>query len=361
MSDKEPDLTSPDFSGVGAVPAHLQIDSDRLAAYLAAHIDGFSGPLSISKFKGGQSNPTYLLTTPAKKYVLRRKPPGTLLPSAHAVDREYEVMTALGAENFPVPRTYLLCTDETIAGTVFFLMDYVEGRVFWDAGLPEVARADRKPLYMALIDTLAALHSIDPHRAGLSDYGKAGNYFERQIGRWSKQYKAAETETIPEMDQLMAWLARAIPDDDAQSIVHGDFRFDNAIMHPDKPETLAVLDWELSTLGHPLADFTYFLMVWYFPRTVRGGLADRDLAAEGLPTLDEAVQRYCAQTGRDGLPDLDFYLAYNMFRIAAIIQGVYARALQGNASSSEAIKTGAQVRPLAVLGWSFAERAQSAR
>ena len=353
MTDKK----NADFTGVSQTPEHLAFDEGALTDYMKAHVEGFSGPIEVAKFKGGQSNPTYLITTPAKKYVLRRKPPGKLLPSAHAVDREYRVMTALGAQRFPVPKTYALCEDDSVVGTAFFIMDFVEGRIFWDSGLPDVAKADRAPLYEALVNTLADLHKIDYVAAGLEDYGKPGNYFERQVGRWSKQYKGAETSDIDEMNRLMAWLPTAVPQDDATSVVHGDFRFDNAIMHPSEPRTLAVLDWELSTLGHPLADFTYFLMVYFFPRDVRGGLAGLDLEALGIPALDDAVRLYCARTGRDGVAVLDYCLAYNMFRIAAIIQGVYARSLQGNASSPEAAKMGAQVQPLAALAWSFAKKA----
>ncbi len=346
-----------DFTGVAETPAHLKFDEAALDAFLRAEVEGYAGPLSVKKFRGGQSNPTYLVATPSKKYVLRRKPPGNLLPSAHAVERECKVMTALHGQGFPAPKTYALCEDPEVIGTAFFIMDFVEGRIFWDSALPEVARQDRRPLYNALIDTLADLHRVDIERAGLSDFGKAGNYFERQIGRWSKQYKACETDRIEEMDRLIDWLPRAIPEDDAIAVVHGDFRFDNAIMHPTEPKTLAVLDWELSTLGHPLADFTYFLMVWRFPRDMRGGLAGLDLEAENIPTLDEAVTRYCARTGREGLADLEFCLSYNMFRLAAIAQGVYARALQGNASSEQAKSMGASVRPLAVLAWDYARQA----
>ncbi|MEM8770649.1 MAG: phosphotransferase family protein [Pseudomonadota bacterium] len=346
-----------EFSGTGDTPEHLQFDANALSDYMKAHVEGFSGPVEVAKFKGGQSNPTYLITTPTKKYVLRRKPPGDLLPSAHAVDREYRVMTALGEQNFPAPKTYALCEDESIIGTMFFIMDFVEGRIFWDSSLPEVEKAERKPLYHALTDTLAALHNVNYKAAGLGDYGKPGNYFQRQIGRWSKQYEAAETEKIEEMDKLISWLPTSIPEDDATSIVHGDFRFDNAIMHPSEPKTLAVLDWELSTLGHPLADFTYFLMVYFFPRDVRGGLLGLDLDEYGIPGVEETVERYGAQTGRSDIPDLNFCLAYNMFRLCSIAQGVYARALQGNASSSAGIHLGKQVRPLAMLAWRYAEKA----
>lgn len=348
---------APDFTGLSETPEHLKFDEDALLAYMSGHVDGFEGPLSVKKFKGGQSNPTYLVTTPARKYVLRRKPPGKLLPSAHAVDREYRVMTALGAQGFPVPRTYALCEDEDVIGTAFFIMDFVEGRIFWESNLPDADKAERRPLYHALTDTLADLHRIDYKAAGLGDYGKTGNYFERQISRWSKQYKGAETETIEEMDMLIDWLPTAIPRDDAVSIVHGDFRFDNAIIHPSEPKVVAVLDWELSTLGHPLADFTYFLMIWNFPKTVRGGLMGADLEALGVPTIQETVERYAARTGRERIDDLDFCFAYNTFRLASIIQGVYARALQGNASSPEAMKMGGQIRPLAALARHYAEKA----
>lgn len=346
-----------DFTGVTETPERLKFDEAALAGYMTAHVEGFEGPLSVQKFKGGQSNPTYLLTTPSKKYVLRRKPPGKLLPSAHAVEREYRVMTALGGQSFPVPRTYALCEDPELIGTAFFIMDFVEGRIFWDASLPDAKKEERAPLFNALTDTLADLHKVDYEAIGLGDYGKPGNYFERQIGRWSKQYQAAETEKIEEMNALMEWLPRAIPDDDAVSIVHGDFRFDNAIMHPTEPKTLAVLDWELSTLGHPLADFTYFLMVWHFPPSVRGGLMGVDLEALGVPSMQDAVERYSERTGRDGVPDLEFCLAYNMFRLCSIAQGVYARALQGNASSPQAMEMGKQVRPLAMLAWRYAKQA----
>ncbi len=348
---------APDFSGVTDTPEHLAFDEVSLGAYMKAHVEGFAGPVTAQKFKGGQSNPTYLLTTPARQYVLRRKPPGKLLPSAHAVEREYKVMTALHAAGFPAPRTFALCEDPAVIGTAFFIMDFVPGRIFWDASLPDVARNDRRALFEAMTDSIADLHRIDYAAIGLGDFGRPGNYFERQIDRWSKQYRGAETASIEEMDRLIDWLPGSIPADDAVSIVHGDFRFDNVIMHPTEPRALAVLDWELSTLGHPMADFTYFLMVWHFPPTVRGGLAGLDLAAHGLPTLEEAAERYCARTGRKGLADLDFCLAYNMFRLAAIAQGVYARALQGNASSPEAIRMGEQIRPLAALAWSYAVRA----
>lgn len=351
MSDK------PDFSGVTETPERLKFDETALAAYMKRHVDGFRGPLSVKKFKGGQSNPTYLLETPSKKYVLRRKPPGKLLPSAHAVDREYRVMTALGAQNFPVPKTYALCEDDSVIGTAFFIMDFVEGRIFWDASLPECEPTERRALYLELVDVISRLHQIDFAAAGLQDYGKSGNYFERQIDRWSKQYKAAETSNIEAMDRLIDWLPKSIPSDDAVSIVHGDFRFDNVIVDAKAPKVRAVLDWELSTLGHPLADFTYFLMVWHFPPTIRGGLSGLDLGPLGIPSLDEAVARYCEKTGRKTVADFDYCLSYNMFRLASIAQGVYARALQGNASSPEGLKMGDSVAPLAEMAWAYAKKA----
>lgn len=346
-----------DFTGTGETPDHLRFDEAALATYMQANVEGFAGPITVEKFKGGQSNPTYLVKTPAKNYVLRRKPPGKLLPSAHAVDREYKVMTALGTTGFPVPKTYALCEDDSIIGTIFFIMDHVEGRIFWDASLPQVSKQDRAPLFYALTDTLADLHNTDYEAIGLGEFGKPGNYFERQIGRWSKQYVAAETETIKAMNNLMEWLPTAIPSDDATSIVHGDFRFDNVIMHPSEPKSLAVLDWELSTLGHPLADFSYYLMVWHMPPTVRGGLMGVDIEALGIPPVDDIIERYCARTGRDGLPDINFCLAYNMFRLASIVQGVYARAVQGNASSEKGREMGQHVAPLAGLAWQYAEKA----
>ncbi|NOX94769.1 MAG: phosphotransferase family protein [Alphaproteobacteria bacterium] len=346
-----------DFTGATETPDHLKFDEAGLAAFMTAHVENFSGPISVKKFKGGQSNPTYLIATPAKSYVLRRKPPGKLLPSAHAVDREYKVMTALGPQGFPAPKTYALCNDAEIIGTPFFIMDYVEGRIFWDSSLPEVSKEERAPLYNMLVDTLADLHMIDYNAVGLGDFGKPGNYFGRQIDRWSKQYKAAETTAIDEMDALIGWLPGAIPAEDATSIVHGDFRFDNVIIHPTEPKALAVLDWELSTLGHPLADFTYFLMAWHFPPNVRGGLAGMDIAALGIPSLEDAVARYSKRTGRGEITDLNFCLAYNMFRLGSIAQGVYARALQGNASSPQAIEMGAQIKPLAMLAWQYAQKA----
>lgn len=349
--------SAPDFSGVAETPARLKFDESALDRFMRATVEGYEGPLRVQKFKGGQSNPTYLLTTRKRKYVLRRKPPGKLLPSAHAVDREYRVMTALGRLGFPAPKTFALCEDPDVIGTAFFIMDFVEGRIFWDASLPGVAPDERRALFFELVDVIAQLHRIDFNAAGLGDYGKSGNYFKRQIDRWSKQYEAAETGAIADMNRLIEWLPTAIPASDATSIVHGDFRFDNLIIDPASPKVRAVLDWELSTLGHPLADFTYFLMVWHFPPTIRGGLAELDLKSLGIPSLAEVSARYCEKTGRASLADFDFCLAYNMFRLASIAQGVYARALQGNASSPEGLKMGESVAPLAALAWNYAKNA----
>ncbi len=349
--------TESDFTGVTDTPDRLRFDESALNRYMKKNVEGYKGPLTVRKFRGGQSNPTYLLETPKRKYVLRRKPPGKLLPSAHAVDREFRVMSALGPLGFPVPKTFALCDDADVIGTSFFIMDFVEGRIFWDASLRGVAPEERRALFFELVDVIASLHSVDFGAAGLGDFGKAGNYFERQIDRWSKQYKAAETAEIVDMNRLIDWLPKALPSSDAISIVHGDYRFDNVIIDPSKPRALAVLDWELSTLGHPLADFTYFLMVWHFPPTIRGGLAGLDLNTLGIPSLDEAAGRYCERTGRSTLADFDFCLAYNMFRLASIAQGVYARALQGNASSPEGLKLGDSVAPLAAMAWNYAKRA----
>jgi aminoglycoside phosphotransferase (APT) family kinase protein len=345
------------FSGTKAVADALKFDQRALEAWMDQHVDGFAGPLSVEQFKGGQSNPTYKLTTPRHAYVLRRKPPGKLLPSAHAVEREYQVMKALGAQGFPAPHMHALCEDESVIGTAFYVMDFVEGRIFWDAYLPDLAPAERAALYDASNSTLAQLHAIDVEAAGLSDYGRPGNYFERQIARWTKQYKAAETAPIAAMDRLIDWLPANAPQQDRISVVHGDYRLDNMIFHPTEPRVIAVLDWELSTLGDPLADFTYQLMQWRTPKEIRSGFLGVDLKALGIPTEDEYVAAYCRRTGRDGIPKLDFYIAYNIFRLAGIAQGVYARGLQGNASNERAKELGALVAPMADYAWSIAERA----
>ena len=345
-------------SGTKPVDPRHAIDEAKLAAWLEANVEGYAGPLEVRQFKGGQSNPTYQLVTPGKKYVLRRKPPGKLLPSAHAVDREYKVISGLNKADFPVAQAYALCMDEDVIGTIFYVMENVEGRILWDGTLPEYQPAERRAIYEAQIDTLAALHNVDYEAVGLGDYGKPGNYFARQIDRWTKQYKASETASIDEMDKLMDWLPKSCPVDDKTSIVHGDYRLDNMILHPTEPRVIAVLDWELSTLGNPLADFSYFLMNWVMPSDQRGGLSGiDDLTAYGVPTIPEAVERYCKATGRDGLPELDWYFAYNLFRLAGICQGIVGRVRDGTAASAHAQLMEARVPILAKGAWSFAQKA----
>jgi aminoglycoside phosphotransferase (APT) family kinase protein len=348
------------FSGSGAVRAGLELDSVRLQAYLEDKVRDFRGPLAIRQFKGGQSNPTYLLQGASGSYVMRRKPPGKLLKSAHAVDREFRVMSALHAAGFPVPKPLLLCADESVAGTMFYLMEYVEGRLFWDLDLPGLDPGERAAIYDNLNQTIANLHNLDYAGIGLADYGKPGNYFARQISRWSKQYAASETSTIDAMDRLIAWLPQNIPDDDSSSVVHGDFRLDNIILHASEPRVIAVLDWELSTIGHPLGDFTYHLMAWQMPDFGIGsaGLKNADLAALGIPTEEEYVARYCERTGRRDIANRDFYAAYNFFRIAAILQGIAGRVRDGTAASAHAAKTAQAVAPLAELGWRYAQNAR---
>ncbi len=345
------------FTGTKEVGAHHRFDENCLARYLESSVAGYAGPLTVRQFKGGQSNPTYQLITPVKTYVLRRKPPGKLLPSAHAVDREHRVITALASVDFPVAKTHCLCTDETVIGTMFYVMDCVAGRVFWEPTLPGVTPAERAAIYDAMNQTLARLHSIDYQALGLSDFGKPGNYFARQIGRWSKQYRASETETVVEMDRLIAWLPEHIPPCDETTIVHGDYRLDNMIFHPSEPRVLAVLDWELCTIGHPLADFSYQLSQWRMPSFVFNGLADVDLTGTGIPTGDQYTAAYCRRTGRARIENLDFYFAYNVFRLAAILQGIAGRVRDGTAASEHAAQTAAGVRPLASLAWEFARSA----
>jgi aminoglycoside phosphotransferase (APT) family kinase protein len=345
------------FTGTKSVEERHRIDETALARWLEANVEGYSGPLEVRQFKGGQSNPTYQLVTPAKKYVLRRKPPGKLLPSAHAVDREFRVISALHPTGFPVARPYGLCTDESVIGTMFYVMDNVDGRVLWDGSLPNCAKEERRRIYEAKVTTLAALHNTDYNAVGLAGFGKSGNYFARQIDRWSKQYKLSETIAIPEMDKLIEWLPRTIPPGETTTIVHGDYRLDNMILHPTEPRILAVLDWELSTLGDPLGDFTYHLMNWVMPAGQRSGLAGLDLPALGIPTMDEYVAMYCERTGRAGIRELDWYFAYNMFRLAAILQGIVGRVRDGTAASVHAEANAERVVPLARAAFGFAQRA----
>jgi len=345
------------FKGVKPVEERHQLDEAALDAWLKANVEGYEGPLTINQFKGGQSNPTYQLVTPKQKYVLRKKPGGKLLPSAHAVDREFRVMSALHPTGFPVARQYALCTDDSVLGSMFYVMQMVEGRVLWNGALPEVSDADRRKIYEHKIATLAQLHNTDHEKIGLGDYGKPGNYFARQIDRWSKQYKLSETENIDEMNRLLEWLPVTIPPGERTSIVHGDYRLDNLILHESEPRVIAVLDWELSTLGDPLGDFTYYLMNWVMPHDGRAGLGGLDVQALNIPTQQEAVDLYCAQTGRDGIPALDWYFAYNAFRLACILQGIAGRVRDGTAASAHATQMIQRIRPLATAAFMYAQKA----
>jgi len=335
-----------------------RFDEAALARYLRAHVEGFSGELSVEQFKGGQSNPTYKLTAGGRSYVLRRKPPGKLLASAHAVDREYRVITALAQTDVPVAKTYCLCEDESVIGTAFYVMEHIEGRIHWDPTLPGYTPEVRRAMFTEMNRVIAALHRVDYAAVGLADYGKPGNYFARQIGRWTKQYRASETERIDAMDRLIAWLPEHIPPGDETTIVHGDYRLDNMIFHPTEPRVLAVLDWELSTLGHPLADFAYHCMTWHIPGGVFRGLGGNDLKALGIPEEPEYVRMYCERVGRDRIdPDhWDFYMAYNLFRLAGILQGIMGRVKDGTAASAQAAQMGQAVRPLADLAWQQVEK-----
>ncbi len=330
-----------------------RFDEARLAAWMTAHVDGFAGPLSVAQFKGGQSNPTYKITTPDRSYVLRRKPPGVLLKGAHAVDREARVMSALATVGFPVPRVHGVCTDDTVIGTWFFVMDMVEGRVFWDATFPQVTRDARPAYFDAMNGTLAKLHSVDYAALGLADFGRPGNYFERQIARWSKQYvEDVDAGRDPNLDRLIEWLPAHLPSDDgATSIVHGDYRCDNMIFHPTEPRVVAVLDWELSTLGHPLADFTYHAMMYRMPPQIVAGLFGADLADLCIPSEADYVRAYCRRVGRTDIANYNFYLAYNFFRLAAILHGIKGRVARGTAASVEARERAAWVPTLAELAW----------
>jgi aminoglycoside phosphotransferase (APT) family kinase protein len=345
-------------AGTTPVREAHRFDEARLAEWMAANVAGFSGPLTVEQFKGGQSNPTYKLVTPGRSYVLRRKPPGQLLKGAHAVEREARVLSALGTVGFPVAHVDALCTDESVIGTWFYVMEMVEGRIFWDATLPDVGHDERAAYFDAMNATLAALHMLDHDAIGLSDYGRPGNYFERQIARWSRQYlEDAQAGRDPYMDRLIDWLPVNIPPGDETSIVHGDFRVDNIIFHPTEPRILAVLDWELSTLGHPLADFAYHSMMYRMPPRIVAGLAGVDIQALNIPTEAEYVAAYCRRTGRDAMPGYDFYVAFNFFRIAAIFHGIKGRVLRGTASSVQANERVRILPELTELAWRQAERA----
>ena len=338
--------------------AHV-FDEERLREWLVSHAAHFDGPLAVRQFKGGQSNPTYLLEAASGRYVLRRKPPGSLLKSAHAVDREYRVISALYAAGFPVPRPIALCRDDEVIGTMFYIMEYVDGRILWEPHLPDSDPAERGAVYDSLNETLACLHGYDYESLGLSDFGKPGNYFARQISRWTRQYRASETTRIDAMERLIEWLPDNIPRDDSSAIVHGDFRLDNVVLHPTEPRVIAVLDWELSTIGHPLADFTYHLLAWQMPEIGIGstGLLGKDLEALGIPSEEEYVAAYCKRTGRaNGIDNRAFYTAFNFFRLAAILQGIAGRVRDGTAASAHARQAAAAVAPLARCGDDYANR-----
>ncbi len=351
-----------EFEGTKPVSERMKVDLDALAAYMRAHVDGFSGDLQIEQFKGGQSNPTFKLSAGSQRYVLRTKPApaAKLLPSAHAIDREFRVMDALSKAGFPAARQYALCLDESVIGRAFYIMEFVEGRVLWDQSLPGMTPAQRSAHYDEMNRVIAQLNSLDYRRLGLESFGKPGNYFARQIDRWSRQYKAAETEPIAAMESLIEWLPQHVPAGEITTIVHGDYRLDNMIFHPTEPRILAVLDWELSTLGHPLADFSYHCMSWHIAPGLFRGIGGLDLASLGLPTEATYVARYSERTGiRVNKDDFRFYLAYNMFRMAGILQGIMKRYQDGTASSEQALRSGQAARPMAEMGWAYASGAKA--
>jgi aminoglycoside phosphotransferase (APT) family kinase protein len=352
-------MSGEEFTGTMPVAERQRFDEASLLRYLSAHLEGFAGPLTVQQFRGGQSNPTFLLTAAdGARYVLRRKPAGQLLPSAHAVDREFRVISALHGSDVPVARPYCLCTDESVIGTMFYVMSYVAGRNFWDPTLPGMTAAARAAIYDEMNRVMVALHTLDFEKRGLADYGKPGNYFARQIARWSKQYRASETERIEAMERLLTWLPANIPAGDETSLVHGDYRIDNMIFEPAAPRLAAVVDWELSTLGHPLADFSYHVMLWRSGEGEIRGLKGLDLTALGIPTEAEYVASYCARTGRSAIePKVwEFCMAYNMFRIACIRQGIMKRVLEGTAASRHAREAGERARATAELAWEQVER-----
>ncbi|MGK6321712.1 phosphotransferase family protein [Sphingomonas sp. DT-51] len=338
--------------------ARDRLDLTRLGPWLEAHVPGAAGPLDYVKFAGGQSNPTYRLDTPGGRYVLRRKPMGELLPSAHQVEREYRVIAALHPAGFPVPRPLALCEEPAVIGSAFYVMEMVEGRTIWDGAMPGLTATARRAHYHAMIDTLADLHNLDLDALGLGDFGRPGNYFERQVARWTKQYRGAETETIPAMERLIDWLPRTVPPQTRTAIVHGDYRVDNLRFGAgEEPRVAAVLDWELSTLGDPVADLTYYLMSWVTAPDGRSGVMGLTGDATGIPTLDETLARYAARTGRDEPIAIDWYLAFNFFRLASIVQGIRKRVLVGTAANARAQETAAQLPTLVAAAWALAERA----
>src|SRR5712671_1234444 len=327
---------------------------DRLEAWLRRHVEGFRGPVAAERFAGGQSNPTYRLTAASGQYVLRRKPPGPLLPSAHAVDREFRVMRALAETAVPVPRVYALCEDDAVIGSAFYLMEFLDGRIFWDPRLPGLPVAERRAMFQSMNTVIAALHSVDHLAVGLAEFGRPGNYMARQVARWSRQYQASETEKQPAMDRLIEWLPRHLPPEGEPRIVHGDYRIDNLIFHPTEPQVIGVLDWELSTTGDPLADFAYHAMAWRVTPELFRGLAGVELGMSGIPTEDEYVAAYCRRTGRGRSTDWEFYMVYSLFRLAAIMQGIAKRALDGTAASPDAVDLGRRARPTGEQAWALA-------
>lgn len=345
------------MTGTMAVPDHDQLDESKLAAWMEANVEGFAGPLTLSKFKGGQSNPTYKVETPSHNYVLRRKPFGPLLPSAHAVDREYRVQSALYSQGFPVSRQFGLCEDDGVIGSMFYIMDFTAGASYWNGTLPDKTPEDSLAIYNEMVDVLARLHSFDPVQIGLESYGKPGNYCGRQIARWSKQYRLSETDKIPEMDSLIDWLAKTVPEQLGFGIAHGDYRIDNMIFDTDSNKVKALLDWELSTLGDPIADLSYFLMSWVQPAEGRNGLAGLDLDSLGIPSMEDMKHRYIEQAKLTAMPDMDWYISYNLFRLAAIVQGIKKRVVDGTASSAQAEEMAKRVLPLAKASWDFAKKA----
>ena len=350
-----------EFIGTKPVSERQKFDVAALQAYMRETIPGFEGELQVEQFKGGQSNPTFKLSSPSRRFVLRTKPgpAAKLLASAHAIDREFRVMDALSKAGFPAPRQYALCTDEAVIGRAFYLMECVEGRVLWDQALPGMSTDERAAYYDEMNRVMAQLHTIDYAAIGLQDYGKPGNYFARQIDRWTKQYRASETEKIEAMDKLIEWLPNNIPPGDETTIVHGDYRLDNMIFHPTEPRILAILDWELSTLGHPLADFSYHCMSWHIPPGQFRGIGGLDHAALGIPSEADYIAKYCERTGKTvRQEDFAFYLAYNMFRMAGILQGIMKRYVDGTASSEQALKSGQAARPMAEMGWKHAQGAK---
>jgi len=326
----------------------------RLAAWLRHHVEGFRGPLAADRFTGGQSNPTYKLEAASGPYVLRRKPPGVLLPSAHAVDREFRVMRALAATPVPVPRVHALCEDDSVIGSAFYVMEFLDGRIFWEQSLPEVRPAERAAMFDSMNAVIAALHSVDYEAVGLGDFGRPGNYMGRQIARWSRQYRASETEKIAAMDALINWLPQRLPEESAPRIVHGDYRMDNLVFHKTEPRVIGILDWELSTIGDPLADFAYHAMTWRVTPALFRGLAGIDFAASGIPDEAAYVAAYCRRTGREQVASWEFYMVYSLFRIAAIVQGIAKRAIEGTAASEEAREVGRLARPFADQAWALA-------